>query len=138
VGPEPFFGVFLRAKLGGGCIPGDRNQAGMNSPYEHTFPTADGECVQRKLYLRWGGGGGEKAQITARPETYEVSQNFFFFFPTWLHLGKIIIPFSLQGTPKREKGWKCSKEPSLGVTGTCWFMTGSPQSPLPVRKRGCC
>lgn len=78
MGPEPFFGVFLRAKLGGGCIPGDRNQAGMNGPYERAFPTADEECVQRKLYLRWG--EEKKTQITTRPETYEVSQNFFFSY----------------------------------------------------------
>lgn len=54
VGPEPFFGVFLRAKLGGGCIPGDRDQAGMNSPYGNAFPTADEDYVKRKTVFKMG------------------------------------------------------------------------------------
>lgn len=67
-----------------------------------------------------------KNQITTHPETYEVSQNLF---SICLCLGKMTIPFSLEGTHKGKKIGKCSEEPSLGVSVTCCFMIVSCQSP---------
>lgn len=47
----------------------------MKSAYENAFPTADEDYVKRKTIFKMGG----KSLHTTHPETYEVSQNFFFF-----------------------------------------------------------
>jgi hypothetical protein len=61
----------------------------MNSPYEHTFPTADGECVQRKLYLRWGGGGEKKPRSLHALKLMKFLKTFFFFFLLGCIWGKL-------------------------------------------------
>lgn len=89
----------------------------MKSAYENAFPTADEDYVRRKTIFKMG---EKKSLHTTHPETYEVSQNFFFFFKaTWLHLGKILIPFSLRGTPKGKKDWECSER---AIPGCDWNM----------------
>lgn len=40
-------------------------------------------------------------------------------FATWLPLGKIVIPVSLEGTHKGSKAGERSEEPSRGVSVTC-------------------
>lgn len=91
----------------------------MNSSYENAFPTADEDYAKRKTIFKMG--EEKKSLYITHPETYEVSQNFFFFFKaTWLHLGKIIIPFSLRGTPKGRKTGNAQK--SHPIPGCDWNM----------------
>lgn len=76
----------------------------MNSTYENTFPTADEGYVKRKTIFKTG----KKNHYTPW-NLQSFSKLFFFFFCTWLHLGKIIIPFSLRGTPKGRKTGNAQK-----------------------------
>lgn len=92
----------------------------MNSSYENAFPTADEDYAKRKTIFKMG--EEKKNHYTLHTlKLMKFLKTFFFFFKaTWLHLGKIIIPFSLRGTPKGRKTGNAQK--SHPIPGCDWNM----------------